>query len=225
VIAAVMLARGEVDAMLAGPIGLFWSHLRHVLGIIGLRPGAKDASTLHAVVLDRGPLFITDTSVALDPSPEEIAQTTLRAAAAVRQFGIEPRAALVSHSNFGSRETASSLKMQAALARLRAMAPDFEVDGEMQADSALDAAIRGRLLPGSALTGEANLLVMPSLDAANIAYNLVKAVTGAVVVGPILVGPVLPAHIVNPTVTTRGIVNMTAVACVDALARKAGEPG
>ena len=225
VIASVMLARGEADAMLAGPVGQFWSHLRHVLGVIGLSDGVKEASTLHAVVLDRGPLFITDTSVAIDPGPDEIARNAIRAAAEVRRFGIEPRVALISHSNFGSRETASSLKMRSALAKLRELGPDFEVDGEMQADSALDAAIRGRLLPGSTLTGEANLLIMPCLNAANIAYNLVKSITGAVVVGPMLLGPELPAHIVNPTVTSRGIVNMTAVACVDALAHKAGEPG
>jgi malate dehydrogenase (oxaloacetate-decarboxylating)(NADP+) len=225
VIAAVMVARGDADAMIAGPIGLFWSHLRHILGVIGLRPDMRDASTIHALVLDRGPLFLTDTAVTIDPTPDEVVETTLRAVDEIRRFGIEPKVALLSHSNFGSRETPSSLKMREALTKLRALEPDFEVDGEMQADTALDAAIRERLLPGSRLTGEANLLVMPDLDAANIAYNLLKAVSGAVVVGPILIGPVLPAHIVNPAVTSRGILNMTAVACVEAQSRKAAELG
>ena len=217
VIAGVMLARGEADAMLAGPVGMFWSHLRHLLGIVGLCPGVKEASTLHAVVLDRGPLFITDTSVAIDPGPEEIARNTIRAANEVRRFGIEPRAALISHSNFGSRETASSLKMRAALAKLRELEPNFEVDGEMQADSALDAAIRGRLLPNSTLTGEANLFIMPSLDAANIAYNLLKtAAGGGIAIGPVLLGAAKPVHVLTSSTTVRRIVNMTALTVADA---------
>lgn len=219
VIAAIMVARGEADAMLAGPVGRFLAHLRHVLDVLGLRPEMREASAVHGLVLDRGGLFIADTSVVEDPSPEQIASTAVHAAEIVRGFGLKPKVALVSHSNFGSRDTASARKMRKALAMLREMAPELEVDGEMQADTALSETIRRRLLPDSTLSGEANLLIMPSLDAASAAYNLVKAVTEAVTIGPILIGPAKPAHILNPSVTARGIVNMSAVACVDALTR------
>ena len=134
----------------------------------------------------------------------------------MRQFGLEPKVALLSHSNFGSADTPSAHKMRAALHLIREAAPDLEVDGEMQADTALSQAVRDRSLPGSRLSGEANLLIMPNLDAASVGYNLREAVTDAVSVGPILLGPPLPAHIVNQAVTTRGIVNMSAIACVQA---------
>ena len=219
-IAAVMLARGEADAMLAGPVGQLQSHLRHVTQVIGLRPEMQEASTVHALVLDTGALFIADTSVGYDPSAAMVAQTAALAAAIVRGFGLEPKVALVSHSDFGSRDTPSARKMREALAILRRAAPDLEVDGEMQADTAILPMVRDRLLPGGTLKGPANLLVMPSLDAASAAYNLVKAVTGAIAIGPMLIGPKLPAHIVNATVTSRGIVNMSAMACVDALSAR-----
>jgi malate dehydrogenase (oxaloacetate-decarboxylating)(NADP+) len=223
VIAAIMVARGEADALLAGPVGRFLSHLRHILDVLGLRPEMREAAAVHGIVLDRGGLFIADTSVAEDPSAEQIAQTTIRAAEIVRGFGLEPKVALVSHSNFGSRDTASARKMRRALAILRECAPGLEVDGEMQADTALSETIRRRLLPSSTLSGEANLLIMPNLEAASAAYNLVKAVSDAVTIGPILIGPCRPAHILNASVTARGIVNMSAVACVDALTRAAVE--
>ncbi len=223
VIAAVMLARGEADAMLAGPVGKLATHLRHITDVIGLRPEMSEASAVHALVLDGGALFIADTSVSYDPSAALIAETAIRAAALLRGFGLEPKVALISHSNFGSRDTPSSRKMREALAILRQTAPALEVDGEMQVDTALLPVIRTRLLPGSTLQGPANLLIMPSLDAASAAYNLIKSVTGAVTIGPILIGPRLPAHIVNPSVTSRGIVNMSAVACV-AAARRAASP-
>jgi malate dehydrogenase (oxaloacetate-decarboxylating)(NADP+) len=216
VIAAVMLARGEADAMLAGPVGRFSANLRHVVDVLGLRPECREASTVHLLVLERGALFVADTSVSEDPSPEQVCETALQAAETVRRFGLEPKVALLSHSNFGSRDTRSAEKMRAALALIRAAAPGLEVDGEMQADTALDPAVRARIFPGARLAGEANLLVMPTLDAASIGYNLVKAVTGAIPVGPILQGPRLPAHIVNQAVTSRGILNMSAVACVEA---------
>src|SRR3954463_4481026 len=225
VIAAVMLARGEADAMLAGPVGQFSTHLRHVTNVIGLRPEMQDASTVHALVLDAGALFIADTSVSFDPTPALIAETACRAAEIVRGFGLAPKVALISHSNFGSRDTASSLKMREALAILRRNAPELEVDGEMQADTALSPLIRERMLPGSRLQGIANLLVMPGLDAASASYNLVKAVTGAVTIGTILMGPCKPAHIVNASVTSRGIVNMSAVACVHAIGAARGQNG
>ena len=211
-----MLARGEADAMLAGPVGNFATHLRHITDVIGLRSEMSEASAVHAMVMDGGPLFIGDTSVSYDPSPTLIAETAIRAAALLRGFGLEPKVALVSHSNFGNRDTPSARKMRDALAILHEMAPALEVDGEMQVDSALEPAIRERMLPGSALHGAANLLIMPNLDAASAAYNLIKSITGVVTIGPILIGPRLSAHIVNPSITSRGIVNMSAVACVSA---------
>jgi malate dehydrogenase (oxaloacetate-decarboxylating)(NADP+) len=216
VIGAIMVARGEADALIAGPTGRFQDHLRHIHEVIGLRPDAHDSSTVHALILEHGLLFMADTYVSVDPPAEEVAETTMMAAETMRRFGIEPKVALLSHSNFGSLETASALKMRQALALLRERAPDLEVDGEMHADAALSAAIRARILPGSRLSGEANLLVFPDLDAANIAFNLLKAVTGSVSVGPILVGPARPAHVLTPSVTTRGIVNLAALAAVDA---------
>jgi malate dehydrogenase (oxaloacetate-decarboxylating)(NADP+) len=218
VIGAIMVARGEADALIAGPTGRFESHLRHIREVLGLRADAHACSSAHLVVLERGALFMADTYVGVDPPAEEIAETALLAAETVRRFGIEPKVALLSHSNFGSLDTASAIKMRRALALIREAAPDLEVDGEMHADAALSAAIRGRILPESRLSGDANLLIFPNLDAANIAFNLVKAVTGAVSVGPILIGPARPAHVVTPSVTARGIVNLSAFAVVDAQA-------
>ncbi len=220
VIGAIMVARGEADALIAGPVGVFESHLRHIRGVLGLAPGVHDAATVHALVLADGVLFLADTYVTYEPDAERLAEITLAAAEVVRRFGLTPRVALVSHSNFGSRDTPSSLRVREALARVRERAPELEVDGEMHADAALSQEIRDRILPTSTLRGRANLLVMPGLDAANIAFNLAKQVTGAVAVGPILVGPAHPAHILTASVTTRGIVNMTAIAALDAILRR-----
>jgi malate dehydrogenase (oxaloacetate-decarboxylating)(NADP+) len=216
VIGAIMVARGEADALIAGPTGRFQGHLRHINEVLGLRPDTHSSSSVHLVILERGALFMADTYVSVDPPAEEIAETTLLATETVRRFGIEPKVALLSHSNFGSLETASAAKMRRALALVRARAPELEVDGEMHADAALSAAIRARILPDSDLSGEANLLIFPNLDAANIAFNLIKAVTNTVSVGPILVGPAKPAHILTPSVTARGIVNLSALAALDA---------
>ena len=220
VIGAIMVDRGEADAMIAGPTGNFQSHVRHVRDVLGLRADAHDTSTVHLLILDRGALFLADTEVSVDPPVEEVAETALMAAETVRRFGITPKVALVCASNFGGLDTASARKMRGALELIRARAPDLEVDGEMHADCALSETIRQRILPNSALSGEANLLIMPNLDAANIAYNLVKVVTGTVSVGPILVGPAKPAHVVTPSVTARGIVNLSALAAVDALVQR-----
>ncbi|MCB9942743.1 MAG: NADP-dependent malic enzyme [Geminicoccaceae bacterium] len=220
VIGSIMVSRGEADALITGPVGSFGSHLRHVHDVIGLTDQLTEASTLHALVLDSGILFIADTYVSFDPPAEEIATTTLKASDAVRRFGLQPKVALISHSNFGNRVNPSSRKMRDALEIVRQAAPDLEVDGEMHADSALSETIRHRLLPSSSLTGRANLLIMPNLDAANIAYNLVKSVTGTVSIGPILLGVRKPAHIVTSSITTRGLVNMSALACVDAITQK-----
>ncbi len=216
VIAAVMVDRGEADAMIAGPTGRFSSHLEQVGGILGLRSDMHDMSTVHLVILENRPLFIADTYVSYDPSAEELAETTIRAAALVKWFGIEPRVALLAHSNFGSRSSPSAVKMREALAVLRARAPALEVDGEMHADTALSTQIREKIMPDSTLKNDANLLVMPDLNSANIAYNLLKAATGSVSVGPILMGPLKPAHIVTASVSARGIFNLAAVAAVEA---------
>jgi len=216
VIGAIMVARGEADALIAGPTGNFQRHVREVSNVIGLRPDVHATSTVHLVILERGLLFIADTEVSIDPPAHEIAETACMAAETVRRFGITPKVALLSASNFGSLECASAEKMRTALELIRTRDPGLEVDGEMHADAALSATIRERILPDATLFGEANLLICPSLDAANIAYNLIKTATGTVSVGPILVGPARPAHVVTPSVTARGIVNLSALAVVDA---------
>jgi malate dehydrogenase (oxaloacetate-decarboxylating)(NADP+) len=220
VIGAIMVDRGEADALISGPTGRFEDHLRHIHEILGLRADVHDSSTLHLLILERGALFMADTYVSIDLPAEEVAETALLAAETVRRFGITPKVALLSHSNFGSLDSESARKMRRALAMIRERAPDLEIDGEMHADAALSAAIRGRILPSSTLSGEANLLIFPNLDAANIAFNLVKQVTNSVAVGPVLIGPAKPAHIVTPSVTARGIVNLSALAVVDAQARE-----
>ena len=218
VIACLMLHRGEADAMLCGSVGPFQSHLKHVLDIVGKAPGVRQLAALNAVVMPTGTYFFCDTFVTPEPSAEEIAEMAAMAAAQVQRFGIVPKIALLSHSNFGSDDTASSRRMRYALALIRAQAPELEVEGEMQAVLAFREDDRQRLFPNSRLTGAANLLIMPSLDAANIAYNLLRTAGGGQSIGPMLVGQRLPAHILTMSVTSRGIVNMTALAVVDAQA-------
>ena len=222
VIAAVMVARDEADALIAGPVGRFTDHLKDIQDVIGMRPDMRDASTVHGLLLDQGVLFMADTYVTCDPGVDQIVETTLAASRAIHRFGITPKVALVSHSNFGSREVSNAKIMQAALARIRDQLPSLEIDGEMHADTAIVPALRERILPETTLSGEANLLIMPGLDAAHIAYSLVKAVTGCVTIGPIVLGPRLPAHILTPSVTARGITNMAAIACAEAIALRDG---
>ncbi len=206
--------------MIAGPTGRFEAHLRHVQEVLGLRRGMRNCSTMHLLILEqRQPLFIADTYVANDPSAEELAETTLSAAGEMRRFGLEPRVAFLSHSNFGSRDSETARKMRRAVGLVHQWDPDLEVDGEMHGDAALVSSIRQGILPDSALKSDANLLIMPNLDAANIAFNLLKAVTSSVAVGPILMGPARPAHVVTASVTARGIVNLAAVAAVEAQAQ------
>ncbi len=219
VLAGLLLSRGEADAMICGAVGRYLTHLRHVSQVVGKLPGVRGFSALSAIILPTGPLFITDTYVTYDPKPEQLAETTLLAAEEVRRFGIEPKVALVSHSNFGTEDTDTARKMREVLAILRDWAPNLEVDGEMHADAALSTFIRDEIFPNSRLKGAANLLVMPGLDAANIAFNLLKVVSGAVAVGPILLGAAKPVHIVTPSVTVRGLLNVSALAVVDTARR------
>ncbi|MEO3431477.1 NADP-dependent malic enzyme [Pelagibius sp. CAU 1746] len=216
VIAALAVHLGDADAMICGTTGRYKRHLDHVTDVIGKEAGIHDCSAISLVILPTGSFFIVDTYVTPDPTAEEVAEMTLLAAKHVRRFGLTPKVALLSHSNFGSALTPSACKMREALAMLHKRAPDLEVEGEMHADAALNETIRENIFPNSKLKGSANLLVMPTLDAANISFNLVKALGEGLSVGPILLGVAAPAHILTPSVTARGIVNMSAVAVVDA---------
>ncbi|EFG8200356.1 NADP-dependent malic enzyme, partial [Escherichia coli] len=218
VIAALAVKRGDADAMICGLEGRFERHLRNVRQIIGARPGIKDKdlAALSMLISQRGVTFFTDSYVTVDPSAEEIAEMTVLAAEEIRRFGIQPKAALLSHSDFGSRDSASAFKMREAAQILRRIAPDLEFDGEMHGDTALSETLRNRVLPHSSLKGEANLLVFPNLDAANITLSTTKSMMDALHVGPILLGTNQPAHILTPSVTSRGIVNLTALAVVEA---------
>jgi malate dehydrogenase (oxaloacetate-decarboxylating)(NADP+) len=212
VVACIMVHRGEADAMLCGTVGRFDAHLAHVENIIGRKPGVRDFSAMTVLILPSGTFFICDTHVSQDPSAEELAEMAMLAAEEVRNFGITPRVALVSRSNFGSSSSASSLKMRHALELLCELAPDLEADGEMQADAALSEALRRERLSQPRFAGQANLLIMPNVDAANIAHNLLKMLGGGVSIGPILLGGARQAHVLSQSVTVRGLVNMTALA-------------
>ncbi len=216
-IGAMMLHRGEADGMLCGMFGTHEMHRVYVDQVIGLRKGVKIYAAMNAVVMPNRTIFIADTYVNVDPTAGEIAEITLLAADEIRRFGVTPKAALLSHSSFGSSTHPQAKKMQAALALLNLMDPDLEAEGEMHGDAALDEDVRLRAFPNSRLKGEANLLIMPTVDAANIAFNLLKsAVGGGVTLGPILLGVAKPVHILTPSATVRRIVNMTALTVVDA---------
>ncbi|MEK9280113.1 MULTISPECIES: NADP-dependent malic enzyme [unclassified Bradyrhizobium] len=221
VIAALAVVRGEADAMLCGVEGRYMSHLRHVREIIGFSPGISDYAALALLITSKGAFFIADTQVRPNPGAEELAEIASLAAVHVQRFNIKPKIAFVSHSDFGGYDTESSRKMRRATQLLKERHPEIEADGEMQADTALSGAARKLVLPHSNLEGEANVLVMPTLDAANIAYQTIKVLADALPVGPILIGPARPAHILTPGVTARGILNMTAVAVVEAQERAA----
>jgi malate dehydrogenase (oxaloacetate-decarboxylating)(NADP+) len=216
VIAALTLRRGEADAMICGVEGRYMAHLKNIRDIVGLAPGLRDFAALSLVITGKGVYFLADTQVTAEPTAEEVAEMAVLAAAHVRRFGIVPKIALVSHSDFGSYDTASAAKMRRASVLLTSRAPELKADGEMDGESALNPAYRERVYPHSRLKGEANVLIMPNLDAANIAYELIKVLADALPVGPILIGAARPAHILTPSVTARGVVNMTAVAVVEA---------
>ncbi len=223
-IGCMLLRRGDVDAVLCGTVGKHVKHLNQVRDAIGLESGAHCFAAMNLLLLPRHTLFICDTYVNENPSAELLAEIAIMAAKEVRRFGLAPKVALLSHSNFGSVRSESAAKMSRARALIAERDPDLEVDGEMHGDSALSEEIRQRLYPDCRLKGEANLLIMPNVDAANIAFNLIKVVNGeGVTVGPILLGAARPVHILTPTATVRRLVNMTALAVVDANAHRVGD--
>jgi malate dehydrogenase (oxaloacetate-decarboxylating)(NADP+) len=216
-IGALMVKRGDADAMLCGTIANFDLHLRYVSSVIGLRESAKHFAAMNVLILPRRTLFICDTYVNVDPSAEEIAEITLLAAEEVKRFGVTPNIALLSHSNFGTSTANSAKKMAIARNLILQQDPSLMVEGEMHGDAALDERIRIKIFPNSVIKGEANLLIMPNLDAANIAFNLLKVTAGdGITVGPILLGSDKPVHILTPTATVRRLVNMSALCSVDA---------
>ncbi|HEU0277707.1 MAG TPA: NADP-dependent malic enzyme [Rhodanobacteraceae bacterium] len=223
VIAAIMVARGEADAMICGVVGRYQRKARHILDIIGLDRGVHAPSSMSAVANDKGLSFFLDTHMQADPTPEQIAEAVMQAATRLHLLGIEPHVALIAGSNFGSRQTVGSCKMQAVLQLLRERAPNLEAEGEMQADVALDPRLRERLFPNSRLTGRANVFVFPNLAAANAAFNITRCMTDGVVIGPILMGVARPAHVLTPQATARRVVNMSAIVCVEAQIRASRE--
>jgi malate dehydrogenase (oxaloacetate-decarboxylating)(NADP+) len=216
-IGAMMMHRGEADGMVCGIVGTYEQHLQDIGQVIGLRPGVQNFYAMNAIMLPKRTVFICDTYVNPDPTAEQLAEMTVLAAVAIRRFRVVPRAALLSHSNFGTSDAPSARKMRAALELIRSLAPDLEIEGEMHGDAALNAELRLANFPRSRLKEEANLLIMPTLDAANIAFNLLKTAAGdGITIGPILLGAARPAHILTSSATVRRIVNMTALTVVDA---------
>jgi len=216
VIAALMVRRGDAHAMLCGTVGPYRPHLKNLVEVIGKAKGVRDVSTLVALILPHGTYFMCDTHVTPNPTSEEIAEMTLLAAEEIRRFGITPKAALLSHSTFGSFDTESSHKMRAAVEILHQRAPELEVDGEMHAEAALSEEIRQATFPASKLKGSANLLIAPNIESAHIAHGLLKMLAGGVSVGPMLLGAAKPAHVVTQSITVRGLVNMSALTVVQA---------
>jgi len=216
-IGALMVKQNEADAMLCGTYGEHSMHLSYIANVIGLRPGVKQFAAMNLLLLDERTLFICDTYVNPDPSAEQLAEIAMLAAEEVQRFGLTPKVALLSHSNFGSSRTPSAQKMSRVRELLEHSAPHLEAEGEMHGDAALSPEIRLRLFPNSRLKDEANLLIMPTLDAANISFNLLKVIAGeGITVGPVLLGAAKTCHILTPTATVRRLVNMTALAAVDA---------
>jgi malate dehydrogenase (oxaloacetate-decarboxylating)(NADP+) len=213
-LAATLLRTGEADAMICGTIGRFLRHLRHVEEIIGCAPGVQRLTSMNAVVMHTGTLFIADTYVQEEPTAEDLAEIARLCAQQVRRFGIEPKVALLSHSNFGSHDTPSAAKMREAMRLLCGLEPELEVEGEMHANLALEESLRLARFPDSRLTGRANLLIMPNQDAANIAFNLLQVLGEGTVIGPILLGAAKSVHIVTPSAGVRALLNMTALAAV-----------
>jgi len=216
VIGALMLQRGEADGLICGTVGQYHRHLRHIKDIVSLKPGVETPAALNALILPKGTYFFCDTQINPNPSIAEISEMTLLAAEEVRRFGIKPKVALLSHSNFGSQDTETAIKMRGAYADIRMRDRELEIDGEMQADTALSEKIRAEIMPNSNLSGQANLFIMPNVESANIAFNMLKVLGDGISIGPLLLGVSKPAHILTPAVTPRGIINATALAAVAA---------
>ena len=216
-----LLHKGEVDGLICGTWGHTAHHLQYIDQVIGRRAGVQTYACMNALLLPERQVFLVDTHVNYDPTAEQLAEITILAAEEMLRFGFKPKAALLSHSNFGSSNQPSAIKMRQTLELLRVQAPWLEVDGEMHGDLALDGKARSNLMPHSTLTGDANLLVMPNMDAANIAYNLLKTAAGGnIAIGPVLLGASQPVHILTPSATVRRIVNMTALTVADANAAR-----
>ena len=218
-IAALMVERGEADALICGVVGRFHKKLGYLRSVFDFDPGVTGTAAMTGVINDQGTWFFLDTHVQLDPTAEQLAEATLQATLRLKLFGVEPKVALLSHSDFGSHQDESAAKMRRVREILARRMPRLEVDGEMMADTAWNPELRNRIFPGNTLSGRANLFVMPNLDAANIVYNMVKVMTDGVALGPILMGLDQPAHILTPASTPRRVVNMTAIAAVDAQIR------
>ena len=217
-----LLRRGDVDGMLCGTFGNYTDHLRYVRNVIGMRDGVHTLAAMQMVMLPGRQLFICDTHANRDPTAAEIAEMTMLAVEQVRRFGQEPSVALLSHSNFGSSDAPSATKMRDALELIIERMPDLAVEGEMHADAALSTTIREREFPDSRLTKDANVLIMPNVDAANITYNALRVTAGeGITVGGILLGAAKPVHILTPSATVRRILNMTALAVAEAATQKA----
>jgi malate dehydrogenase (oxaloacetate-decarboxylating)(NADP+) len=217
VIGALAVKRGEADALICGLQGRFIKHARDIRSVIGLADDAAQLSALSMLIMSRGVFFLADTYVNIDPTAEEIVQITLQARDHLKRFNIDAKAALLSYSNFGSRDGASSEKMRDVYERIKTVAPDLLVEGEMQGDLAINGELRERYVAQTAFQGEANLLIFPTLEASNLSLTLLKELNNALPVGPILMGTKHPAHILTPSVTSRGIVNMAAIAVGEAL--------
>ena len=220
-ISTMLLRRGDVEGVICGTWGTYPMHLNYIDQVIGKREGAHCYAAMNALMLPGRQVFLVDTHVNYDPTAEQLAEITVMAARKMLRFGITPKAALLSHSNFGSSDQPSAVKMRQTLALLREQAPWLEVDGEMHGDVALDADARRALMPNTTLEGDANLLVCPNIDAANIAYNLLKTAAGGnIAIGPMLLGVAKPVHVLTASATVRRIVNMTALTVAEANAQR-----
>jgi malate dehydrogenase (oxaloacetate-decarboxylating)(NADP+) len=220
-IGSMMIHKGNADGMICGTFGTVPLHLHYIDQVLGKREGVNVYAAMNALILPDRQLVIVDTHVNENPTAEQLAEITILAAEEMRRFGLHPRAALLSHSNFGTSNSESAKKMRAALAIVRERAPDLEIDGEMHGDTALDPALLQSMMPDTSLKRDANLLIMPNIDAANIAYNLLKTAAGnGIAIGPILLGCAKPVHVLTPSATVRRIVNMAALCVMDAVAER-----
>ncbi len=216
IIGALMVHKNQADALICGTIGHYLDHMNNLIDIIGLKPGVETPAALTGLLLPKGTIFFCDTHVNPDPSVAQVSEMTVLAARELERFGIKPNIGLLSHSNFGTSDCASAVKMREVYKEVRRRAPDLAVEGEMHGDTALDEDIRKRIMPNSKFEGMANLLIMPNVESANISYNLVKILAYGVAIGPILLGAARPVHVLTPAATSRGILNMTAVSTVAA---------